>query len=150
MPANTLESCCFFKKQKKTDKLNTRGQKCSSACLCETDEQRLPRWRRSHPPPPPNPSSLVSHDEFNERLVGRVWLRPDHPLGPLASQARAPLRYRQLMKPHPSSSEGGKKGGERRREGGRNEAKTAVKKQMESREAFTEDGRRGGGGVAYD
>lgn len=37
-------------------------------------------------------------------------------------------------------------GGERWREGGRNEAKMAVKKQMESREAFPEDGRGEGGG----
>lgn len=25
---------------------------------------------------PPNSSSLVSHDEFNEHLVGKVWLGP--------------------------------------------------------------------------
>ncbi len=45
-----------------------------------TDEQTL--WEKPSSPlvqkhiQPPNSSSLVSHDEFNEDLIGKVWLGP--------------------------------------------------------------------------
>lgn len=61
---------------------------------CKTDEQTL--WDKPSTPlvlnhiQTPNSSSLVSHDDFNEHLAGKVWL--GHcPLGPLASQAWEPL-----------------------------------------------------------
>ncbi|CAB1426408.1 unnamed protein product [Pleuronectes platessa] len=87
-----------------------------------------------------NSSSLVSHDEWNERPVGTAWLGP-RPLGPLASQAGASLRERRPMKPHPSCD-----GGERRRR--RKDRKRKQNRHVDGRrEQSRRKEREGDGGV---
>lgn len=70
-----------------------------------TDEQMRPKTPLMQTCiQPPNLSSLVSHDEFNKRLIRKVWLCPPSS-GPAGNNSPPePLRY--PMKRHPSSNRG--------------------------------------------
>lgn len=104
---------------------------------------------------PPNSSSLVSHDEFNEHLVGKVWLGPlssGSPgiTGPRVSQIAEADEATSIIKQRREEMVKERQKEEtklRQREEGENKGERRGTKQMELRECVPVDE---GQGRAHD